>query len=65
MILGAARAQERIKTARDTCDILKLVNEKPLATVCTFNILHSDAWWDTMPPRQLRAVAEALIAASQ
>jgi hypothetical protein len=53
-------AQERIRIANDTCDVLKLVGEKPLWSVCTFNIEHGDPWWDSMPPRQLRAMAQAL-----
>jgi hypothetical protein len=58
-------AQERLRTASETCDVLREVGEKVLASVCRLNIEHGDAWWDTMPPRQLRAMSDALIRANQ
>ena len=58
-------AQERIRTANVNCDVLREVGENALWSVCTTNIENGDPWYDTMPPRQLRAMSEALIRANQ
>lgn len=58
-------AQERIRTAKDTCDLLRAVGAQVVWSVCRFNITHGDPWYETMPPRQIREVSEALIAANR
>lgn len=57
--------EERLRIASDTCDVMKAVGANVVATVCRFNIVNGDAWWDGMPPRQLRDVTDALIRAQR
>jgi len=59
--------EERLSIAASTCDVFKEVGAGYgyLANVCRFNVVSGNPWWDGMPPRQLRDVAEALIRATQ
>jgi hypothetical protein len=57
--------QERLRVARQFCDLLRDVGHPEVGTVCRFNVENGDPWYDSMPPRQIREVAEALVAASQ
>jgi len=59
--------QERLDIAAHTCAIFKDVGGgyAYLSNVCRFNVVRGEPWWDDMPPRQLREVAEALIEATQ
>jgi hypothetical protein len=58
-------AQERLDTAARTCDVLKDVGEAAVASVCRFNIVNGDAWYEGMPPRQIIATSQGLIRATQ
>ena len=58
-------AQERIRTARATCDVLREVGDKNMWRLCTFNVTNGDPWYETMPPRQIRAVSDDLITANR
>jgi hypothetical protein len=58
-------AQERFDTAARTCNVLRLVGETAVERVCRSNIVNGDAWYRDMPPRQIRAVSEGLIRATQ
>lgn len=57
--------EERLRIAEETCDVMKSVGATTVALVCGFNIVKGDAWWDGMPSRQLREVAEVLIEAQR
>lgn len=58
--------EERLRIAAVTCDIFKEVGEGfgYLSNLCRFNIVNGEAWWEDMPPRQLRDVTAALIKAT-
>jgi hypothetical protein len=58
-------AEERIRIKNQTCNVLGTVGASAVYHVCWFNILNGDPWFDGMPPRQLREVSRALIAANQ
>lgn len=63
--VSPAVMEERLRIAEETCDVLREVGAGGVASVCRFNVVEGDPWWEGMPPRQLREVAEALIRAHE
>ena len=62
-VAAPGRSGERADEA--TAWYLEDVGAKTVALVCRQNIVTGEAWWEGMPPRQLRELAQALIDAQQ